>query len=50
MYIDIPMIWDYLGEVLAPVFARTEISLVLFKNSPECLVSDGVCELVGASE
>ena len=36
--IDIPKIWDYLGEVLAPVFARKHISLLILKKPPTSLV------------
>ena len=36
--IDIPKIWDYLGEVLAPVLARKHISLLILKKPPTSLV------------
>ena len=37
--IDIPKIWDYLGEVLAPVMAHSTLSLSLLGNVPSPLAS-----------
>ena len=37
--IDIPKIWDYLGEVLAPVMAHSTLSLSLLGNVPSSLVT-----------
>ena len=37
--IDIPKIWDYLGEVLAPVLARKHISLLILKKPMTSLVN-----------
>ncbi len=41
MCIDIPKIWDYLGEVLCPVFAHEYMPLSVFKKSPSSLVRVG---------
>lgn len=37
--IDIPKIWDYLGELLAPVVTQSTLNLSLLESVPASLVS-----------
>ena len=37
--IDIPKIWDYLGELLAPIVTQSTLNLSLLQNVPLSLVS-----------
>ena len=41
--IDIPQLWDYLGQVLAPVMAHSTLSLSLLSEVPANLVSVYMC-------
>ena len=38
--IDIPMIWDYLGELLSPIVAHSTLSLSLLSSVVPSLVSE----------
>ena len=47
--IDIPRVWDYLGEILAPAVSQSTLPLSCLQNVPPALVESGKAAVLAAN-